>query len=119
MIYPTAEKNTVLPIPTMGGIAIVGGMVIALLLWFPFSAKLGQVAFFFSVVALFGLGIMDDLKDLSAKYKFVVQVGLASLIALSGIRITSFDGLFGISGIAYIRSIHFYYPCHCRHYKCV
>jgi UDP-N-acetylmuramyl pentapeptide phosphotransferase/UDP-N-acetylglucosamine-1-phosphate transferase len=39
---------------------------------------------------------MDDLKDLSAKYKFVVQVALASIITLSGIRITSFEGLFGI-----------------------
>lgn len=94
---PNSRKEHSLPIPTMGGIAIVGGMVIALLLWFPFSNELGQVAFFFSVVALFGLGIMDDLKDLSAKYKFIVQVGLASLIAISGIRITSFDGLFGIS----------------------
>ncbi|HZI52176.1 MAG TPA: MraY family glycosyltransferase [Chitinophagaceae bacterium] len=94
---PNSRKEHRLPIPTMGGIAIAGGMVTSLLLWFPFSGELGQIAFFFSVVALFGLGIMDDLKDLSAKYKFVVQVGLASLIAISGIRITSFDGLFGIS----------------------
>jgi len=42
---------------------------------------------------------MDDLKDLAAKYKFVVQIALASLIALSGIRITSFDGLFGITAL--------------------
>ena len=42
---------------------------------------------------------MDDLKDLSAKYKFVIQLALAVLIALSGIRITSFDGLFGIYGL--------------------
>ena len=41
-------------------------------------------------------GIMDDLKDLSAKYKFIVQAGLAALIAVSGIRITSFEGLLGI-----------------------
>src|SRR5688572_426531 len=93
---PNSRKEHSFPIPTMGGIAIVGGMVISLLLWFPFTSELGQVAFFFSVAALFALGIMDDLKDLSAKYKFIVQVGLALLIALSGIRITSFDGLFGI-----------------------
>jgi len=97
---PNGRKEHSLPIPTMGGIAIVGGMVTSLLLWFPFSNELGQVAFFFSVVALFSLGIMDDLKDLSAKYKFIVQFGLASLIALSGIRITSFDGLFGISELS-------------------
>lgn len=94
---PNSRKEHTLPIPTMGGIAIVGGMITALLLWFPFSNELGQVAFFFSIAALFGLGIMDDLKDLSARYKFIVQIGLAILIALSGIRITSFDGLFGIT----------------------
>ena len=96
---PNSRKEHTMPIPTLGGIAIVAGMIISLLLWFPFSGENGQIAFFFSIAALFGLGIMDDLKDLSAKYKFVVQIGLASLIALSGIRITSFDGLFGITGL--------------------
>src|SRR6185503_12393696 len=56
-------------------------------------------SFFFSIIVLFGLGIMDDLKDLSAKYKFIIQFGLAALIALSGIRITSFNGLFGIQDL--------------------
>ena len=93
---PNSRKEHKLPIPTMGGIAIAGGLIAALVLWFPFSDELGQVAFFFSIAALFAMGIMDDLKDLSARYKFVVQFGLAIVIALSGIRITSFDGLFGI-----------------------
>lgn len=96
---PNSRKEHSLPVPTMGGIAIVAGMIIALLFWFPFNNELGQVCFFFSIAALFGLGIMDDLKDLSAKYKFVVQIALAALIALSGIRITSFDGLFGITDL--------------------
>lgn len=68
----------------------------AMFLWFPFSNQLAQISFFFSIVVLFALGIMDDLKDLSARYKFLIQISLAALIALSGIRITSFDGLFGI-----------------------
>ncbi len=97
---PNNRKEHILPVPTMGGIAIVAGMIISLFLWFPFSNGLGQICFFFSIASLFGLGIMDDLKDLSAKYKFVVQIGLASLIALSGIRITSFDGLFGINNLS-------------------
>ena len=42
---------------------------------------------------------MDDLKGLSARYKFIIQAGLAALIALSGIRITSFDGLFGLNDL--------------------
>lgn len=93
---PNERKEHNSPVPTMGGIAIVGGMMLSLVLWFPFSTEPGQICFFFSIAVLFGLGIMDDLKDLSAKYKFMIQVGLAVLIALSGIRIQSFDGLFGI-----------------------
>jgi UDP-GlcNAc:undecaprenyl-phosphate/decaprenyl-phosphate GlcNAc-1-phosphate transferase len=93
---PDARKEHTSPIPTMGGIAVIAGMMMALFLWFPFSNELPQISFFFSIIVLFALGIMDDLKDLSAKYKFIVQICLAALIALSGIRITSFDGLFGI-----------------------
>jgi UDP-GlcNAc:undecaprenyl-phosphate/decaprenyl-phosphate GlcNAc-1-phosphate transferase len=93
---PNARKEHKTPIPTMGGIAILAGMMTGLFLWFPFTNEVPQVSFFFALSVLFGLGIMDDLKDLSAKYKFVIQLGLAALIALSGIRITSFDGLFGI-----------------------
>jgi UDP-GlcNAc:undecaprenyl-phosphate GlcNAc-1-phosphate transferase len=94
---PNNRKEHSMPIPTMGGVAIFTGMMTALFLWFPFSAEIPQICFFFSVIVLFALGIMDDLKDLSARYKFVIQIALASLIALSGIRINSFDGLFGIT----------------------
>ena len=94
---PGARKEHSSPIPTMGGIAVMAGMMMALFLWFPFSSGVEQICFFFSIAVLFGLGILDDLKDLSAKYKFIVQIGLAALIALSGIRITTFDGLFGIA----------------------
>ncbi len=97
---PGGRKQHRLPVPTMGGIAIVAGLIASLFLWFPFNNGLGQICFFFSIAALFGLGIMDDLKDLPAKYKFIVQIGLATLIALSGIRITSFDGLFGITDLS-------------------
>ncbi|MEI9946120.1 MAG: MraY family glycosyltransferase [Chitinophagaceae bacterium] len=97
---PNARKEHSSPVPTMGGIAIAGGMTLALLLWFPFTADPQQVCFFFSVTIFLGLGIMDDLKDLSARYKLMIQIALAALIALSGIRITSFDGLFGINEIS-------------------
>ena len=93
---PNSRKEHSMPIPTMGGIAVFAGMMAAMFLWFPFSNEMGQICFFFSLLVLFALGIMDDLRDLSARYKFIIQLGLASLIALSGIRINSFDGLFGL-----------------------
>jgi UDP-GlcNAc:undecaprenyl-phosphate/decaprenyl-phosphate GlcNAc-1-phosphate transferase len=93
---PDARKEHAAPVPTMGGIAIFAGLTMALFCWFPFSSEAPQICFFLSILILLALGIMDDLRDLSAKYKFIVQTGLAVLIALSGIRITSFDGLLGI-----------------------
>lgn len=93
---PNERKEHTLPVPTMGGIAVVAGMLSALLLWLPLHYDTSQVCFFFSVGVLLSLGIMDDLRDLSARYKFLIQAGLATLMAISGIRITSFEGLFGI-----------------------
>lgn len=104
---PGSRKEHLLPIPTMGGVPIVGGMMIALFLWFPFNYGIAQISFFFSILCLFALGIMDDLKDLSAKYKFIIQTGLALMIALSGIRITSFAGLFGIYDIPMLAQYSF------------
>jgi UDP-GlcNAc:undecaprenyl-phosphate/decaprenyl-phosphate GlcNAc-1-phosphate transferase len=93
---PSERKEHAYPVPTMGGIAVVAGMMAALFMWQPFHYETEQICFFFSVLVLLSLGIMDDLRDLSASYKFLIQAGLATLMAVSGIRITSFEGLFGI-----------------------
>ncbi len=93
---PNERKEHINPVPTMGGIAIVGGMLTALMLWLPFELSIFNICFFLSIIILFILGIMDDVRDLSAKYKFLIQFGLALLMALGGVRIESFHGLFGI-----------------------
>jgi UDP-GlcNAc:undecaprenyl-phosphate GlcNAc-1-phosphate transferase len=80
----------------MGGIASGIGMAVACLLWVKFRNDVFLIAFFFSAGVLFAIGIMDDLKNLPARYKFVIQIAVASLIAFSGVRITNFNGLMGI-----------------------
>lgn len=93
---PNARKSHTTPIPTMGGMAIVAGMMIALFMWFPFSNTAPQLSFFLGVIVLMALGIFDDLTDCSARYKLIVQLSLAGLVAVTGIRVTNFEGLFGI-----------------------
>src|SRR4026209_2992400 len=93
---PNARKEHSVPTPTFGGIAIFAGTVTSLLFWFKFNNHPATITFFLSMVLLCGVGIMDDLKDLAARYKLVIQAGLASLLAVAGIRITSFGGLFGV-----------------------
>lgn len=93
---PNARKEHTIPTPTFGGISVFAGMIAALLFWFRFNSHPALITFFLSMFLLLGVGIMDDLKDLSARYKLVIETGLASLLAVAGIRITSFGGLFGI-----------------------
>ena len=97
--HPDERKDHLMPTPTLGGIAIITGMVISILLWYPYSYSNEIATSFFSMAVLFGMGIIDDLKDLSAKYKFIVEIALTALIALSGLRITTFGGLLGIEAI--------------------
>ena len=94
---PNARKAHTTPTPTFGGIAIFSGMMVSLLFWFKFYDHPALITFFLSMIILLGVGIMDDLKDLAARYKLIIEVGLASLLAVAGIRITSFGGLFGIN----------------------
>jgi UDP-N-acetylmuramyl pentapeptide phosphotransferase/UDP-N-acetylglucosamine-1-phosphate transferase len=93
---PNARKEHTMPIPTFGGIAIFGGTLVSLLIWFRFNTHPAVITFYLSMVLLLGVGIMDDLRDLAARYKLVIEAGLASLLAVAGVRITSFGGLFGI-----------------------
>ena len=94
---PDLRKEHSLPIPTMGGIAVCISMAVACMLWFRFTKDFFTVSFFFSIVVLFAVGIMDDMNDMRARNKLVIQLALASLIAFSGIRITTLNGLLGVN----------------------
>jgi len=96
---PDLRKEHATPVPTMGGIASCLGMAVGCGLWYQFTNDIFTVCFFFSMAMLFCVGIMDDLKNMPARYKLVLQIAVASLIAFSGVRITSFNGLFGIDAI--------------------
>ena len=93
---PASRKEHSIPTPTFGGIAIFAGTFVSLLLWFNFNNHLSVIIFYLSMIIIFGLGIMDDLRDIAARYKLIIEAGLATLLTISGIRITGLGGLFGI-----------------------
>lgn len=73
------------PIPRMGGLAIFLGFMFAVLLLVPLdAAKQGMLL---GAVIIVVLGIFDDIYALSAKLKFVVQIGAALVAVLAGNRI--------------------------------
>jgi UDP-GlcNAc:undecaprenyl-phosphate GlcNAc-1-phosphate transferase len=84
-------------VPLIGGVSIVFTALTVILisgnsLHF-FKEYLSILSAAFTVLIL---GIIDDKNDIRPKYKLVIQLILSFIIALSGIRIFSFYGLFGV-----------------------
>lgn len=83
--------------PSMGGIGIMTGMVIALLIWLTFNGIVEYKYVLAGVGLLFVAGIRDDLIPISARIKLIVQILAALIVVFNGVIIDSGFGLFGIT----------------------
>ena len=92
---PDQRKEHTDPIPTLGGIAIFIGAALSMFLWQP-SFPMAALYVMTAIVLIFLMGIADDMKDLNASLKLLIELSMAAMIAYGGIRITSLHGLFGI-----------------------
>lgn len=78
------------PIPRMGGIAIFAGFMVTFLsvIWYLPIVNVKQViGIFLGCSIIFLLGFFDDIYELPAKPKFLIQLIAATIVALFGIRI--------------------------------
>lgn len=93
-------------IPTLGGIAIFAGLIIASSYFVNFS-KNPEFAYFISaIVILFFTGVKDDIIPLSPKKKFIAQLLAVLIIIIKGdVRLTSMYGVFGIFEIPEVLSV--------------
>lgn len=83
-------------IPTLGGLGIFAGFIIATLIGAPPSSPILQYIIA-SVMVIFFLGIKDDILILSAPKKFIGQLVAAGIIIkFGGIQITNMYGLMGL-----------------------
>lgn len=83
--------------PSMGGIAIFVGFMMAVLITLPTSDLVSNKYLFSAISLIFFLGIRDDISSLIAHQKLITQVFAATLIVfLADIRLT---GLYDIAGI--------------------
>lgn len=99
---PDHRKEHKSPIPTMGGIAIFCGLILSIGTWGGISAIQELKFILFGIIGLFLIGIYDDLKDLKANKKFIVQFVIASIVTASGVRVESLQGLFGVEELPLI-----------------
>jgi len=97
---PDERKVHKTVIPTLGGLGIFGGFIIACLICTP-PSLVGQLQFFAAAsVVIFFLGLKDDILVISASKKFIGQLIAAGIIIkFGGIQINNMGGFLGITEI--------------------
>jgi UDP-GlcNAc:undecaprenyl-phosphate GlcNAc-1-phosphate transferase len=105
---PGERKVHKIVIPTLGGLGIFAGFILATLLGTPAVHGASRELQYFAAAALvmFFLGIKDDILILSAAKKFFGQVIAAGIvIKFGGVQINNMHGLLGITAIPHFASI--------------
>ncbi|MEO6187844.1 MAG: MraY family glycosyltransferase [Ginsengibacter sp.] len=103
---PDERKVHKAVIPTLGGLGIFAGFIIATLLGVPPSTADVLQYFMAAIMLIFFLGIKDDILILSATKKFIGQlIAAAIIIKFGGVQITNMHGFLGINEIPHTASI--------------
>ncbi len=84
-------------IPTLGGVGIFIGIIMAYSIWIN-----NHVAHFYpyliaSLILVFAIGIKDDILVIAPRKKFFLQfLAVVILVVLGGVRLVQVDGMFGL-----------------------
>lgn len=87
-----ARKLHSLPIPNVGGVAIAAGFGVGLMAfmlvgeWLPFEMPVLPLAVFVGGLLMISAGFYDDVRGLSFKKKFVIQIIVAYMLLHAGYR---------------------------------
>lgn len=88
------------PVPRLGGVAFIPALLVALCALCalnPSGFTMGEFcAFVAAMILIYVVGIYDDLMGVRYLVKIIVQVSSALMLCVSGLAITSFNGLFGV-----------------------
>jgi UDP-GlcNAc:undecaprenyl-phosphate GlcNAc-1-phosphate transferase len=84
--HPEKRKIHKIPIPLLGGLAIYISYVLTIFLNFSFSIELKGIVIGGTIILL--MGIIDDIKHLSATWKLIGQVLASSTLILFGVKLS-------------------------------
>lgn len=93
---PGERSSHFVATPTLGGVGIFTGILIALFMWVPFASHQFLQYLVGALFIIFVVGLKDDLEPMDAKKKLIAQMITAFLIVYAcDIRIESMHGLLG------------------------
>ena len=94
---PDIRSSHTLPVPTFGGIVFYISYILILFSAQSLDSNHVSITLIASISILFFTGLLDDLRNLSPKIKFLCQIiGVAVLMFQPDFRILSFHGFMGI-----------------------
>jgi UDP-GlcNAc:undecaprenyl-phosphate GlcNAc-1-phosphate transferase len=96
MVRPNERSSHKIPTPSLGGLSFLPGILIGAIL-LPFSIALAALVACAFLLAF--TGAFDDLKDIRASYKFVVQIAVATILFSAGFRIDHLQGFLGVNAL--------------------
>lgn len=93
---PDARKLQRVPIPVLGGVAVFFGIVLGIALTSGYTNCQSLMTIVAAMMIMLYVGTMDDVMGLSAKLRFIVEIGVVALLMFTNeIMIDNFDGLWG------------------------
>ena len=107
VVKPDPRRVHTVPTPTLGGLAMLGGLVVGMVVAWQvdafdavFDSSTEPLGLVLAAIVMFGVGMIDDLRDVSPPAKMSGQVMAASILVLSGVSILVFRIPFG--GIVFL-----------------
>lgn len=97
---PDARKLQRVPIPVMGGMVVVFGIVTGLMGLNLFGGFDGMFPIITSIIVILVVGLIDDMISMSPRARFVVEIALVLFIMFStGNQLNDFHGLWGVYSV--------------------
>lgn len=112
---PNARKMHKVAIPRLGGIVFLPSMMVGILVGFTFllggihesiTLKLPSVGMILGALIIYLIGVLDDLHEIKAIYKFYIQLIVALIFPFCNLLINDLHGFLGI----YLLPIYISYP---------
>lgn len=93
MDLPSSRRVHTHPVPRLGGIALLVGILIPLFVWFQIDHRL--MAVIIGATLMFTLGLLDDIYSLPPSLKLLGQICIASIVVMLGVSINNLTNPFG------------------------
>lgn len=97
---PSARKLQRVPVPVMGGTAVFIGFLITVALGMAILPNNRVMILTALLAVMYAIGVWDDIKDVSAEFRFLVELLVIWLmILLLNVELNDFHGFLGVNSI--------------------